>query len=126
VDESVDPREGSGADLRRARIDEVARQARARFEADAPQAMTDEDSARLEMVVRGVGDVRFPATTAELVDVARARDEELAVELRSLPDGARYGTVDELLLALGVGTAGRIDVPGAPPRRPDAGPPIDA
>jgi hypothetical protein len=110
---------------RQSRVEEPGRSARDRFEADPPQAMTDEDSARLDMIVAGVGDVRFPATREELLAaVGPASDDELAVELRSLAEGARYERLDDLLLALGVGTAGRIDVPGAPPRRPDAGPPI--
>lgn len=107
-----------------ARRESVGRSARRRFEENPPQAMTDEDSSRLDMIVAGVGDVAFPATSTELV--ARARrsgDDELVTELRSLPDDARYGTLDDLLLAMGVGSAGRIDVPGAPPRRPEAGPP---
>jgi hypothetical protein len=110
---------------RKTRIDEVGRSVRSRFEKDPPQAMTDEDSARLDMIVGGVGDVRFPATREDLLAaVGPTSDDELAVELRSLQEGARYEQLDDLLLALGVGTAGRIDVPGAPPRRPDAGPPI--
>lgn len=107
-----------------ARRDDEGRAARRRFEQNAPQAMTDEDSSRLDMIIAGIGDLPFPANSADLV--ARARrsgDDELVTELRSLPDDARYGTLDELLLAMGIGTAGRIDVPGAPPRRPDTGPP---
>jgi hypothetical protein len=101
----------------RDRIDAIAQQVRARFEADPPQAMTDEDSARLDMIVHGVGTVSFPADRETLIaEARRAGDEELTVELRSLAEGARFGSIDELLLAMGVGTAGRIDVPGAPPR----------
>ena len=43
------------------------------------------------------------------------------VVLRSLPEGAVYETYDQLLLALGIGMAGRIDVPGAPARDPEGG-----
>jgi len=113
-------------DDRRTRTEQVARGARARFEADPPQAMTDEDSVRLDMIVQGVGDVPFPADQETLISQARrSGDEELMVELRSLPDGSRYDSIDELLLAMGVGSAGRIDVPGAPPREPRSGPPIE-
>jgi hypothetical protein len=45
------------------------------------------------------------------------------VAVKSLPEGATYSSYDELLLALGVGTAGRIDVPGAPARDPEGGAP---
>ena len=36
---------------------------------------------------------------------------------------SRFESYDELLLALGIGMAGRIDVPGAPPRDPEGGAP---
>jgi hypothetical protein len=119
---------GAGRTDQQARVDEVGRAVRARFEADPPQGMTDEDSHRLNVIVQHVGMVDFPATRETLIEHARrAGDvdgEELIVELRSLAEGARFDTIDEALLALGVGTAGRLDVPGAPPRRPQAGPPF--
>ncbi|HEY6797279.1 MAG TPA: DUF2795 domain-containing protein [Kineosporiaceae bacterium] len=88
-------------------------QVRARFRAGAPQAMTDEDHARLDLIVRGLGAARFPATRDALLDAARPTgDDELLVELRSLPDDARYASLDDLLLALGVGMAGRRSTTG--------------
>jgi len=67
----------------------------------------------------------FPADRETLIRAARdSGDEELVVELRSLAEGSRYDSIDELMPAMGVGSAGRIDVPGAPPRAPRTGPPI--
>lgn len=81
--------------------------------------MTDADSDRFDMIARGVRTLSFPTDREALVAAAReAGETELAVELRSLPEGARYDSLDALLLAMGVGSAGRIDVPGAPPRDP--------
>jgi hypothetical protein len=45
------------------------------------------------------------------------------VSLRSVREFTRFESYDELLLALGVGTAGRIDVPGSPPLDPEGGAP---
>jgi len=96
---------------------------RRRFEADSPQAFTDDDRSRFVRITGALGLPAFPATRGELLDVARAGGaaESVTVALRSLPEGASYSTYDELLLALGIGMAGRIDVPGAPERDPEGG-----
>lgn len=117
---SAVPGTPSPVDDAETRADEVRR----RFVENPPQAMTDDDMARFDMIVAGIGDVGFPTSQAELVArAARSGDDELATELRSLPDDARFSSLDELMLAMGVGSAGRIDVPGAPPRKPYADPP---
>jgi Protein of unknown function (DUF2795) len=104
--------------------DEIAA-LRRRFEADSPQAFTDDDRSRFVRITGALGVPAFPATRDELVGVARAGGaaESVMVALRSLPEDATYSSYDELLLALGVGTAGRIDVPGAPARDPEGGAP---
>jgi Protein of unknown function (DUF2795) len=96
---------------------------RRRFERDAPQAFTDDDRSRFERITGALGVPSFPATREQLLDVARAGGaaDSVMVALRSLPEGATYETYDQLLLALGIGMAGRIDVPGAPPRDPEGG-----
>jgi Protein of unknown function (DUF2795) len=96
---------------------------RGRFERDAPQAFTDDDRSRFNRITGALGVPRFPATREELLDVARAggAPDSVMVVLRSLPEASTYASYDELLLALGVGTAGRIDVPGAPARDPEGG-----
>jgi uncharacterized protein DUF2795 len=96
---------------------------RRRFERDAPQAFTDDDRSRFERITGALGVPAFPATREQLLDVARAggAPDSVMVALRSLPEGATYETYDQLLLALGIGMAGRIDVPGAPPRDPEGG-----
>jgi hypothetical protein len=96
---------------------------RRRFEADSPQAFTDDDRSRFVRITGALGVPTFPAAREELIDIARAGGaaESVLVALRSLPEGATYSSYDELLLALGVGTAGRIDVPGAPGRDPEGG-----
>jgi hypothetical protein len=96
---------------------------RRRFEADSPQAFTDDDRSRFVRITGALGVPTFPAAREELIDIARAGGaaESVLVALRSLPEGATYSSYDELLLALGVGTAGRIDVPGAPERDPEGG-----
>jgi hypothetical protein len=106
------------------RTDE-ARAAQRRFEHDAPQAMTDEDSYRMKLITSAIGSQSFPADRETVLDTARAANAQDAViaDLKSLPEGARYESLDSLLLALGVGTAGRVDVPGAPPRDPEGGAP---
>jgi len=98
---------------------------RRRFEHDAPQAFTDDDRSRFERITGALGVPAFPATREQLLDVARAGGaaDSVMVVLRSLPEGATYETYDQLLLALGIGMAGRIDVPGAPPRNPEGGAP---
>ena len=96
---------------------------RRRFEADSPQAFTDDDRSRFVRITGALGVPSFPATREELVDIARAGGaaEAVLVAVKSLPEGATYSSYDELLLALGIGTAGRIDVPGAPERDPEGG-----
>jgi hypothetical protein len=96
---------------------------RRRFEQDAPQAFTDDDRSRFNNITGALGVPAFPATREELLDVARAggAPDSVMVVLRSLPDGSVYETYDQLLLALGVGMAGRVDVPGAPDRDPEGG-----
>jgi hypothetical protein len=98
---------------------------RRRFEADSPQAFTDDDRSRFVRITGALGVPSFPATREQLVDIARAGGaaESVLVAVKSLPEGATYSSYDELLLALGIGTAGRIDVPGAPARDPEGGAP---
>jgi hypothetical protein len=98
---------------------------RQRFERDAPQGFTDEDAYRFERITGALGVPSFPSTREELLDVARAggAPDSVMVSIRSVGEGTRFETYDELLLALGIGTAGRIDVPGAPARDPEGGAP---
>jgi hypothetical protein len=98
---------------------------RRRFEQDAPQAFTDDDRSRFNRITGSLGGPAFPATRERLLDVARegGAPDSVMVVLRSLPEGATYASYDELLLALGIGMAGRIDVPGAPARDPEGGAP---
>jgi len=49
--------------------------------------------------------------------------DSVMVALRSVGESRQFESYDELLLALGVGTAGRIDVPGSPPLDPEGGAP---
>ena len=117
-----DPRGESPRALSDAERDEIEAMRR-RFEQDAPQAFTDSDANRFERITGTLGVPAFPASREQLLDVARVNGaaDSVMVALRSLPDGAVYETYDQLLLALGVGMAGRIDVPGAPPRDPEGG-----
>jgi Protein of unknown function (DUF2795) len=96
---------------------------RRRSENDAPQAFTDSDANRFDRITGTLGVPAFPATREALVDLARANDaaDSVLVALKSLPEGSVYETYAHLLLALGIGTAGRIDVPGAPARDPEGG-----
>jgi hypothetical protein len=98
---------------------------RRRYEETAPQGFTDEDAYRFERITGALGTPSFPATREELLDIARAggAPDAVMVSLRSLGEGTRFASYDELLLALGIGTAGRIDVPGAPARDPEGGAP---
>ena len=98
---------------------------RARYEQHAPQGFTDEDAYRFERITGALGVPSFPATREELLDVARAggAPDSVMVSIRSVGKGTRFESYDELLLALGIGTAGRIDVPGAPDRDPQGGTP---
>lgn len=104
--------------------DEIAA-LRSRFERDAPQAFTDEDAYRFERITGALGAPSFPATREELLDIARAHGapDATIVSLKSLGKGTRFETYDELMLALGIGMAGRIDVPGAPARDLEGGTP---
>jgi hypothetical protein len=98
---------------------------RKRYEENAPQGFTDEDAYRFERITGALGAPAFPATREELLDVARANGapDSVMVSLRSVREFTRFSSYDELLLALGVGTAGRIDVPGSPPLDPEGGAP---
>ena len=109
-----DPRRESPRVLSDSERDEIEA-LRRRFENDAPQAFTDSDANRFERITGTLAVPAFPATREQLLDVARAggAPDSVMVVLRSLGEGSTYATYDELLLALGVGTAGRIDVPGA-------------
>ena len=104
--------------------DEIAA-LRARYEQHAPQGFTDEDAYRFERITGALGVPEFPATREELLDVMRANEapDSVLVSLKSIGEGTRFASYDELLLALGIGTAGRIDVPGAPERDPQGGTP---
>jgi hypothetical protein len=104
--------------------DEIAA-LRTRYERDAPQGFTDEDSYRFERITGALGAPSFPTTREQLLDVARANQapDSVIVSLKSIGEGTRFASYDELLLALGVGTAGRIDVPGVPDRDPEGGTP---
>lgn len=116
---------GKDPDTARTDRPQEALDAQRRFEENPPQAMTDEDSYRMKLISSAIGTVGFPATRESVLDAARAGNAQDAVisDIKSLPDGARYETYDELMLALGVGTAGRVDVPGAPERDPEGGAP---
>ena len=104
--------------------DEIAA-LRARYEQHAPQGFTDEDAYRFERITGALGVPSFPTTREALLDVARANGapDSVMVSLRSVGEGTRFASYDELLLALGIGTAGRINVPGAPPLDPEGGAP---
>jgi hypothetical protein len=98
---------------------------RKRYEQNAPQGFTDEDAYRFERITGALGAPSFPASREELLDIARANGapDAVMVSLRSVREFTRFESYDELLLALGVGTAGRIDVPGSPPLDPEGGAP---
>ena len=98
---------------------------RQRYEQNAPQGFTDEDAYRFERITGALGVPSFPTTREALLDVARANGapDSVMVSLRSVGEGTRFASYDELLLALGIGTAGRINVPGAPPLDPEGGAP---
>ena len=117
-----DPRRESPRVLSDTQRDEIEA-LRRRFENDAPQAFTDSDANRFERITGTLAVPAFPATREQLLDIARANGgaDSVMVALRSLPDGSVYETYDQLLLALGIGTAGRIDVPGTPDRDPEGG-----
>ena len=117
-----DPRRESPRVLSDSERDEIEA-LRRRFENDAPQAFTDSDANRFERITGTLAVPAFPATREQLLDIARVNGgaDSVMVALRSLPEGSVYETYDQLLLALGIGTAGRIDVPGAPDRDPEGG-----
>ena len=98
---------------------------RQRYEQNAPQGFTDEDAYRFERITGALGVPSFPTTREALLDVARGNGapDSVMVSLRSLGEGTRFASYDELLLALGIGTAGRINAPGAPPLDPEGGAP---
>ena len=98
---------------------------RQRYEQNAPQGFTDEDAYRFERITGALEVPSFPTTREALLDVARANGapDSVMVSLRSVGEGTRFASYDELLLALGIGTAGRINVPGSPPLDPEGGAP---
>jgi Protein of unknown function (DUF2795) len=98
---------------------------RQRYEQNAPQGFTDEDAYRFERITGALGVPSFPTTREALLDIARANGapDSVMVSLRSVGEGTRFASYDELLLALGIGTAGRINVPGSPPLDPEGGAP---
>jgi Protein of unknown function (DUF2795) len=98
---------------------------RRRYEEHAPQGFTDEDGYRFDRITGALGVPSFPATREGLLDIARANGapDSVMVALRSVGEFRQFESYDELLLALGVGTAGRIDVPGSPPLDPEGGAP---
>jgi Protein of unknown function (DUF2795) len=98
---------------------------RKRYEENAPQGFTDEDAYRFERITGALGAPSFPTTREAMLDLARANGapDSVMVSLRSLAEGTRFASYDELLLMLGIGTAGRIDVPGSPPLDPEGGAP---
>ena len=98
---------------------------RKRYEENAPQGFTDEDAYRFERITGALGAPSFPMTREAMLDVARANGapDSVMVSLRSLAEGTRFASYDELLLMLGIGTAGRINVPGSPPLDPEGGAP---
>ena len=98
---------------------------RQRYEQNAPQGFTDEDAYRFERITGALGVPSFPASREALLDIARANEapDSVLVSLRSVGEGTRFSSYDELLLAMGIGTAGRINVPGAPPLDPEGGAP---
>ena len=122
TDPTNDPRAEHPREFDDAERDEIEAMRR-RFEQDAPQAFTDDDRSRFVRITGSLGVPDFPATREELVDIARAGGaaDSVMVALKSLPEGSTYETYDQLLLALGIGMAGRIDVPGAPERDPGGG-----
>ncbi len=116
-------RRGTATDVTDDPVDWTA--LRPAVEKNAAQGFTDEDATRYEVIAGALGPLAFPVTREQLLARLRERDapENVLVDVRSLPDDARYGSAGDLLLALGIGTAGRIDVPGAPPRDPEGGAP---
>lgn len=83
---------------------------------DPPQGISVDDVDREQAIRAALSGATFPATREGLLDHAAGAREAVVVDLRSLGDGSRYESYEELLVALGVGSSGRIDVPGAPPR----------
>ena len=124
VDASNDPRGDHPLEFTDRQRDEVEA-LRRRFEQDAPQAFTDSDASRFERITGTLGVPDFPITREALLDIVRANHgaDSVLVAVKSLPEGARFESYDQLLLALGIGTAGRIDVPGVPARDPEGGAP---
>jgi hypothetical protein len=98
---------------------------RRRFEENSPQGFTDSDAYRFERITDSLGVPSFPVTREALLDIARANGapDSVMVSLRSVREFTEFSSYDELLLALGIGTAGRIDVPGTPPLDPEGGAP---
>jgi hypothetical protein len=124
IDASNDPRGDHPLEFGDRERDEIEA-LRRRFERDSPQAFTDSDASRFERITGTLGVPAFPITREAVLDIVRANHgaDSVLAAVKSLPEGARYDSYDQLLLALGIGSAGRIDVPGAPPRDPEGGAP---
>jgi len=124
IDASNDPRGDHPLEFGDRERDEIEA-LRRRFERDAPQAFTDSDASRFERITGTLGVPAFPITREAVLDIVRANHgaDSVLAAVKSLPEGARYDSYDQLLLALGIGSAGRIDVPGAPARDPEGGAP---
>jgi hypothetical protein len=105
--------------------EEQLQRIRARVAADAPGGMTHDDGVRMDAFIDALGLPTFPATREELIERARRRGarEAVLVDLRSLAEVGRYGSMEQLLADLGIGRAGRVDVPGAGPDVPGTVPP---
>jgi Protein of unknown function (DUF2795) len=122
TDPTNDPRGEHPRQLDDAQRDEIEAMRR-RFEQDSPQAFTDDDRSRFDRITGALGTPTFPATREELTERVREAGgaDSVLVAVKSLPEGSTFETYDQLLLALGIGMAGRIDVPGAPERDPGGG-----
>jgi hypothetical protein len=87
---------------------------RIRAEMRARYGMTTDDTGRMNAFLDAFGLPDFPVTREELIARAheqRAR-EAVVVDVRSLPEGARYGSMIDVLHALGVGgRTGMVDTP---------------
>lgn len=116
------PREGSGP-AQRWREEQDLQRIRERMAASTAQGMTHDDGVRMDAFLAALGLPDFPVGPEELIERARTRGarEAVLVDLRSLPPAARYGSMAELLTALGIGQSGRIEVPGTAPGAGDPG-----
>lgn len=90
---------------------------RDRFLGDGSAPMTTDDVTRLDALIDAIGGAAFPATREELIRLAASRGsrEAVMVDLRSLPAAGRFGTMEQVMRALGVGAAGQVKVQQIPP-----------